>query len=101
MRYITKITSLLFIVLALTSCIKEPSQKFEEIEQLSLKAWIEKYHPELLDNYQEDGGYYVEVLDEGVLDSLPITGEDVWMWYDFTGRSLNGTICETRSYALA
>ena len=74
---------------------------FEDIENRSLKAWIEKYKPELIDNYQEDGCYYVEVLDEGVLDSLPITGKDVWLWYDFTGRDLAGNIYETRDWMLA
>ena len=83
------------------SCIKEPTMNFEDIENRSLKAWIEKYKPELVDNYQEDGCYYVEVLDEGVLDSLPITGKDVWLWYDFTGRDLVGNIYETRDWQLA
>ena len=83
------------------SCIEEPTMSFEDIENRSLKAWVEKYKPELLDNYQEDGGYYVEVLNEGVLDSLPITGKDVWLWYDFTGRDLVGNICETRDWMLA
>ena len=67
-----------------------------EIEQRSLKAWIEKYHSDIVDNYQQDGGYYVRILDYGVQDSLPISGKDVWVWYDFTGRDLDGNICETR-----
>ena len=100
-----KIAALLSItlttILLCTSCIKEPTTPFEEVEQRSLKAWIEKYHSELLNNYQEDGGYYVEVLDYGHQDSLPISGEDVWVWYNFTGRDLDGNVCETRSYELA
>ena len=72
-----------------------------DIEQRSLKAWIEKNHPELADNYQEEGGFYVEVLDPGVADSVAITGKDVWVWYEFTGRALNGNICETRNWELA
>ena len=100
-----KIVTLLSItfttILLCTSCIKEPTTPFEEVEQRSLKAWIEKYHPELANNYQEEGGYYVEVLDYGHQDSLPISGEDVWLWYNFTGRDLDGNVCETRSYELA
>ena len=100
-----KIATLLSItlttILLCTSCIKEPTTPFEEVEQRSLKAWIEKYHPELANNYQEEGGYYVEVLDYGHQDSLPISGEDVWLWYNFTGRDLDGNVCETRSYELA
>ena len=93
---------MLFVVgTVAVSCIEEPTMSFEDIENRSLKAWVEKYKPELLDNYQEEGGYYVEVLDEGVLDSLPITGKDVWLWYDFTGRDLAGNIYETRDWKLA
>ncbi|MBO5716709.1 MAG: hypothetical protein J6R50_01135 [Alistipes sp.] len=90
--------SMLFVAV---SCIKEPTLSGEEIEQRSLKAWVEKYHPELLDNYQEDGGYYVEIIDEGCQDSLPISGQDVWLWYDFTGRDLKGNVYETRDAGMA
>ena len=46
-------TFLIFVIVA-TSCVKEPSISYNEIEQRSLKAWIEKYHPELNENYQTD-----------------------------------------------
>ena len=102
MNKISKIVALSLTTLFLcASCVTEPTSSFEEIEQRSLKAWIEKYHPELINNYQEEGGYYVEVLDYGCADSLPISGKDVWLWYNFTGRDLDGNVCETRSYELA
>ncbi len=88
-------------MLASVACIEEPTPEFNELEQRSLKAWIEQHHPELKDNYQEDGGYYVEVLDEGCLDSLPIAGKDVWLWMEFTGRDLHGNVCETRDWLTA
>jgi hypothetical protein len=100
-KIVTYIGAIFTTLLFAASCVTEPTTPFEEIEQRSLKAWIEKYHPELLDNYQEEGGYYVEVLNPGCIDSLPISGEDVWLWYDFTGRDLDGNVCETRSYELA
>ena len=100
-KIVTLLSITLTTILLCTSCIKEPTTPFEEVEQRSLKAWIEKYHPELANNYQEEGGYYVEVLDYGHQDSLPISGEDVWLWYNFTGRDLDGNVCETRSYELA
>ena len=100
-RAFTAIVSFVAIALMAVSCIKEPTMSFEDIEQRSLKAWIEKYRPELADNYQEDGGYYVEVLDPGCADSVAISGKDVWLWYDFTGRDLAGNICETRDWKLA
>jgi FKBP-type peptidyl-prolyl cis-trans isomerase len=100
-RLFVGIVSLLAIAVMAVSCIEEPTISFDDIEQRSLKAWIEKHRPELKDNYQEEGGYYVEVLDAGCADSLAITGKDVWLWYDFTGRDLEGTICETRDWKIA
>ena len=100
-RLFVGVVSLLAVAVMVVSCIEQPTIGFEEIEQRSLKAWITKYKPELLDNYQEEGGYYVEVLDAGVADSVAITGKDVWLWYDFTGRDLAGNICETRDWKLA
>ena len=100
-RLFRVVASLFAVALVAASCIEEPTMDFADIEQRSLKAWVTKYKPELLENYQEEGGYYVEVLDEGCLDSLAITGKDVWLWYDFTGRDLAGNICETRDWKLA
>lgn len=101
MKGLYSITTLIITLLALASCIKEPSLSYEEIEQRSLQTWIKLHRPELLENYQEEGGYYVEVLNEGILDSVPVTDKDVWVWYDFTSRALSGNILETRSADVA
>ena len=102
MKNIVSLLSFVLTTLLLaTSCVKEPTTTFDEIEQRSLRAWIEKHEPELLNNYQEEGGYYVEVLDYGIADSVPVTGKDVWLWYNFTGRDLDGNVYETRSANLA
>lgn len=96
------LASLLCALLAVAvSCVKEPTISSSDIEQRSLKAWIEKYRPGIVNNYQEEGGYYVEINDPGCADSLPISGKDVWLWYEFTGRALNGSVYETRDYELA
>ena len=100
-RLFVGIASLLAVAITAVSCVKEPTISFNDIEQRSLKAWVNKHKPDLVDNYQEEGGYYVEVLDAGCADSVAITGKDVWLWYDFTGRDLEGTICETRDWRLA
>ena len=92
---------LIMLVIATTACVREPQESYEKIEQRSLHAWIDKYHHELLENYQDNGGYYVEILDRGVQDSLPISGEDVWVWFDLTARDLQGNILETRSAVTA
>lgn len=91
---------LIMLVIATTACVREPQESFEKIEQRSLRAWIEKYHPELLANYQEEGGYYVEILKEGD-NTEPISGKDVWVWFDITARNLQGNILETRSAEIA
>lgn len=93
--------ALLLLIATTTACVKEPAVSYNDIEQIALKAWVEKYHPELVNNYQEDGGYYVEVLDYGHQDSVAITGKDVWVWFDLTARDLQGNIHETRSATLA
>ena len=46
---------LMMLVIVVTACVREPKVTYDEIEHRSLKAWIEKYHPELMENYQEDG----------------------------------------------
>ena len=51
------------VAVATISCITEESVSNEEREKISLEAWIKLNKPELLANYQEEGGYYVEILD--------------------------------------
>lgn len=92
------------VALMAAACVKEPSVPYKEIESRSLEKWIEKYHPELTENYQEEGGYYVEVLDEGTADSLAIADiladseqGECWVTFDLTGRNLQGDVFITRS----
>lgn len=92
------------VALAAAACVKEPSVPYSEVESKSLEMWIAKYRPDLKENRQSDGGYYVEVLSEGVADSLSIadiladedTGE-CWVSFDMTGRNLQGDVFITRS----
>ncbi len=97
---------------ALVSCIKEESISNKEREKISLEAWIRLNKPELLDNYQENGGYYVEILggdkneNIGVSDndfgSEPIMEQDTcWMYANMTGRDINGRVFLTRNGELA
>ena len=82
--------------MALTSCVKSSEMEFHEVERIALQAWIEQHRPDLLENYQEDGGYYVELLDRGVADSLPVSDDNAWLWFDVTCRDLSGNVCLTR-----
>lgn len=88
------------LLIASVACVKERTVYYSDVEQRSLEAWIKKYHEELLSNYQEEGGYYVEILEEGNGKGI-VTGKDVWMWFDITVRDLQGNIQETRSADVA
>ena len=86
---------------SLVGCVKSEETPFEEVEKVALKAWMEQNRPELLANYQSEGGYYVELLNEGNADSLPVRSKDSWVWFDVTCRDLAGNIVLTRNSELA
>ena len=109
-----KITLAIIIsALAVVSCIKEESVTNVEREQISLEAWIRLNKPHLLGNYQENGGYYVEILEGDKNDNIPYDNENdfgseplmkqdtCWVYTNMTGRDINGAICMTRSGVLA
>lgn len=100
------------MVASLTSCITETSIPNKEREDKSLKAWIKLNKPELLYNYQEEGGYYVEILENDINENIVSTDNDYgseplmdqdtcWVYTNMTGRDINGTVCMTRSGDLA
>ena len=98
----------MLFVLAAVSCVEEKDMTFKQVENKSLKAWMAKNRPELLDNYQEDGGYYVEVFDEGVADSVSLKSVidddkqgQCWVFFDVTARDLHGQVCLTRKETTA
>lgn len=90
-----------FVGLSLSSCVESDDLTFDEVETIALQSWMEKNRPDLLDNYQPQGGYYVELLNEGVADSVPLRHSDSWVWYDITCRDLAGNVIMTRSSDLA
>lgn len=97
--------------LALASCVKEESVDGKEAENHSLNAWIKKNRPDLLGNKQANGAYYVDVLawgdetdagDDNDFGDKPIMEQDsVWLFYNLTGRDLDGNVCLNRNEALA
>ena len=110
-RYIAIALSV-FVAAAFASCITETSVSNKEREKISLAAWIRLNKPELEENYQEEGGYYVEVLEwggdeavtptENELGNAPIMEQDTcWVYYNIVGRDMNGRICLTRDGSLA
>lgn len=109
MRYLLRLLAVpLFAGLVSVSCIKEPEEAYSDVENRSLRAWMLKNKPELVENFQTDGEYYVEVLDPGVADSLSINEilkdekqGSCWLFYNMTGRDLHGQVCITRSEPIA
>lgn len=89
---------LLFCVAVSVSCAEGVSDPFsEDVQAKSLDAWMRMNHPELVANYQENGGYYVEVINAGDLSGDPISSmENGWVRYDILGRTLQGDVCLTR-----
>ena len=112
MKNMKIIITLLLSLFALSSCVKEPEYSGDELEARSLKAWIKKNRPELVGNYQEKGGYYVDVLSWGDSEAIatskndfggkPIMEQDTcWVYYNFTGYDLDGNVCATRNEVVA
>ena len=90
-----------FGLLLAVSCAKEETGSFDELENQSLKAWITQHRPELVGNYQEEGGYYVDVIEAGDASAAPVNDTICWVSFDFTGRDLAGNIILTRNAANA
>lgn len=115
MRFVQNIKIALVALVAMmatTSCITEESVPNSEREKISLDAWIRLNRPDLVDNYQEEGGYYVEILEGDKNENIPAKDNDFgseplmeqdtcWVYTNMTGRDINGTICLTRSGHLA
>ena len=91
----------LSLAFALSSCVKSNEMEFNEVERVALESWMKINRPDLLENYQPIGGYYVELLDEGVADSMPVRHDNAWLWFDVTCRDLAGNVILTRNSELA
>lgn len=105
------------MAVATVSCITENTVPNNVREKVSLEAWMKLNKPELLANYQEEGGYYVEILDgdkryedeslahqetENDFGSKALMDQDTcWVFTNMTGRDINGRICSTRNGNLA
>ncbi len=86
---------LMTLLLFSASCAEENLRNYDGLEQVALDGWMERYHPELVKNKQEKGGYYVDLLDAGD-PAKPVNDTIYWVRLEFTGRDLKGNICLTR-----
>lgn len=80
----------------LASCAKEETESYDKYEAIALKAWMKQNRPELLENYQTEGGYYVDVIEVGNRDAAPVNDTVCWVRFDFSGRDLRGNVVLTR-----
>ena len=73
-------------LLALTSCAKDEDESYVQFENQALEAWMTQHRSDLVQNYQSDGGYYIDVIEAGDQSLDPIGKEPIWVSFDFTGR---------------
>lgn len=95
--------SLSLLTLLCVACAENQDNTYpEDTQRKALAAWMRQNRPELLENYQEDGGYYVDVIAVGDLADTALRETEAWVRYDITGRDLQGNVCLTRDsiYAL-
>ncbi len=83
-----------------TSCADEPQvYDYNTQEQIALGEWIEANHPELVNNYQETGSFYVEWIEDGDLTADPIKDSEIWIKVDLKERDLAGNLVMSREEA--
>lgn len=93
-----KLLTALLLSLLLVSCSKDPDDTYpEDTQNKALKAWMSLNREELLENLQEEGDYYVDVISAGDMSADPIRSyEDVWVEYRIECRTLQGDLILTR-----
>lgn len=102
MKFITGFLCVSVLGLLLTtSCAKQETESYTKFEKIALEAWITQHRPELKNNYQQDGGYYVDVIEAGNMAAAPISDTACWVSFDFSGRDLAGNVILTRRAAEA
>ena len=71
---------LLFGLTTLCSCAEEPDNAYPgNTQNKALKAWMTQNRPDLLENYQEEGEYYVDVVSLGDLADSAILETESWV----------------------
>lgn len=97
MKIIRRFSCVSAFVLLLASCAEEQTESYTKFEKIALEAWITQHRPQLINNYQPDGGYYVDVLEAGDMAAAPVSDTACWVQFDFSGRDLAGNIVLTRN----
>ncbi len=91
----------MFVLITLFVACADPQERtYDGMEGQALEKWMEKYHPDLVDNKQSDGEYYVDIIHPGDAEK-PVNETTYWVRLDFTGRDLGGNVCLTRNELVA
>lgn len=93
-------TSSIFLLLSavaalFVSCADPEDRDYTGMESEALNKWMANRHPELLENFQTDGEYYVDVIDRGD-EEKPVNDTVYWVKVEMTGRDLAGNVRMTR-----
>lgn len=86
----------LLAALMLSSCADNEDRVYTGEENVALEKWMELHRPELVENRQADGDYYIDIFDAGDQD-MPVNDTVYWVRFKFEGRDLAGNVCLTRN----
>jgi hypothetical protein len=101
-RLFVAIASLCAVAVVAVSCIKEPTMSFEDIEQRSLKAWIEKNHKEvmflysMLDDKQKEIMKTVRICNDANKEAKDLLADVK----SYDAQRINNTVAVSRPSAL-
>lgn len=87
--------------LLMYSCVEYTSVDYTQVEQEIFDEWMATNRPELLDNYQSNGGYYIDLISAGDTSGRPLSDTICWVAYDLTGYDLHGNVSITRNDVVA
>ncbi len=95
-RILSSAALLVVVAVALVSCAEEAPDRGLEISRKSFDAWITKNAP----NAQAYGDIYMEYIEHGRGSASPVLNQS-WISFNYTGRTLDGTVFATRSESIS
>lgn len=84
-----------------TSCTESTEIDYDEVEQVIFDDWMALHRPDLLENYQSEGGYYIDLVSQGDTSLRAIGDTICWVEYNLTGYDLWGNVSITRNDVIA
>lgn len=78
-----------------SACADPEDRSYAGLEKEALNKWMIIHHADLLENFQTNGEYYVDVIDRGD-EQKPVNDTVYWVKVELTGRDLSGNVRMTR-----